>query len=243
MHQGDIDYRFKQLESKVNDRLSGRTLQAASIGSGGLTVKDGGKITVDGGELVLLAEDGTTVAKLGMVSFGGESTAGWQFNYPTGGRAFIMGGSAASPAIVFYDLAGNYVMSTDAESGYGIARPYIPYRMVASSDSQVATTGPFWPSTNSSTFVELFHGFSPIQHPKISFAMGTAASGGATEWQLLIDSTTIATGTGNASGAYSIPGWGTTISPMSEHNIKIMVRNTTGSRSWAQVDECYGRES
>lgn len=69
-----IARKFRELERRIEQALSGRGLESSSIGAGGLTIRDGGNIRVQGGDieiqqdgsviitggrLVILNEDGT----------------------------------------------------------------------------------------------------------------------------------------------------------------------------------------
>jgi hypothetical protein len=243
MHQGDLIYRVEQLEKILYNRTGGRRLENSSIGAGGLEIIEEGNLTIDGGELVMLAPNGVIVARWGDVVFGGASR-GWELNYADGSRGFILGGSEGNQAIAMYDQSGNYVFTTDAISKNGLGRPYLNYPLVPSLGTDNVNVGPFWPSTTSTSYVEMFHLFTPIQHPKVVFGLGTAANGGATDWRFMINDEVIASGSGSsAATTYEIPGWGESITPLSRHNLKVEAKNTTGSRSWVQWDACYGKES
>jgi hypothetical protein len=242
MHQGDLIYRVERLERLNDSRFNARSLEASSIGAGGLDIIDGGRVTIDGGELVLLAPNGVELARWGDVSFG-ETSRGWELNYADGSRALIVGGTVGQQAMAIYDESGNYVMTTDGLSRNGIGRPYLNIPMVPSTAAQWNTGGPMWPSTNSTSLTEVLHGFTTIWHPRISFGMDTAASGGATEWELRMSGELVASGSGDANEIYTIPGWGDSTKPGAERVFQLLVRNTTGNISWAIVDKLYGRES
>jgi len=268
MHDGDLVRRMDKLERLLMEFLSGRSLQNASVtvpdtglsfrggghvvieGGSGLDVNDqgdvnlndGSTLTINGGSLRMTSQDGT----VGLLYFGpgtGGDGRTWQFSFPDGEAAFGLLGYTGAGFWGGKDNAGNLILSNDAGSGSGLARPYLNIPMVPSTASQHQSGGPFWPATNSSSYVELMHGFTTIWHPRIAFGMDTAASGGATEWRLLISGDLIASGSGDVSGTYDIPGWGDTIDPGNEKVIQVEVRNTTGNVSWAQVDKCYGTQS
>ena len=155
-HQGDLIYRIEQLERKLQERTSGRKLTSSSVGNGGLRIIDEGFLEIDGGELRLLAENGVTVARWGDTYYG-DWSRGWEFFYPSGQRAFIMGGTTANPAIVTYDVAGNVVFATDAASRNGVARPYVNYVVVPSLSAHGFGEGAasLWPSTDGSSYIGL----------------------------------------------------------------------------------------
>ena len=242
MHRGDLLYRIQQLERLVRDRTGGRSLENSSIGAGGLKLKDGGSLTVDGGELVLKSEEGVVVARFGQVWFG-ESARGYEFNYPSGKRAFALGGSTNNPVVITYDASGNYVFTTDGTSGTGIGRPYLNYHLVPSFDGEVSTSGPMWPSTTSSAYTKLWEGTNSVWHPRIRLRIATTASAGTTQWRFLIDDTTITSGSGGVWDTYKIPGWGERIKPGESHDLKLEVRQSGGGRGWAVVQGCYGMQS
>jgi hypothetical protein len=247
LNQGDIRHMFKKLEKLIYERTSGRKLDGSSIGGEGLTVSDGGKLTINGGELNLLSEDGVVIAHWGPTTCGDGTSPGWQFSYPNGRPAFLMGGQAENPAIVVYDLAGNYVVSTDAASGQGLARPYISYKMVPTFEAETSGSGPgsMWPSTASTDYVRVMQGSNSIWHPKANYAVDTATTGGGTvDWRLTFEGTTVAEGSGTASGSFDVPDWETVPNLGGHADIALYIRCAGGAtRAFAQVPRLYGRQS
>jgi len=241
MFAGDLQRWKADIERQLRNLTSGRRLEDASIGARGLRLIDEGSITIFGGALRLTDATGS----VGLLFFGRNDSGNptWQFSFPNGDSAFGLLGASGAGFWGGLDHGGNIILSNDAASGAGLARPYLNIPMYPSSAAQHQTGGPFWPATNSTSFVELMHGFTTIWHPRLAFGMGTAASGGATEWRLLVSGTLIASGSGNANGVYDIPDWGDSIKPGHEKVIQVEVRNTAGNVSWAQVDKCYGTQS
>lgn len=246
MHDGDLRYRVEKLERRQREDNSGRRLENSSIGAGGLRLIDGGSIEIDGGELRLISEDGVVVARWGDTYYG-DWSRGWEFFYPSGQRAFIMGGSAENPAIVIYDVAGNVVFATDAASRSGVARPYVNYRIVPSLSAQSVGEGAasLWPSTDSSSFVELLEGENSVWHPRIAYKISaTSVGGGSADWRLLVNGNAVASGNNSGTGIADIPGWGSDILPGHEAEITIEARCADGAtRAWVQCTKLYGRQS
>jgi hypothetical protein len=244
MFTGDMQRRMAEVERILREITSGRRLEDASIGARGLSLLHGGSLTISGGALRMTDETGS----VGLLYFG-DNAAGtgrtWAFSFPSGELAFGLIGSSGDGWWGGLDNAGHLILSNDSASGAGLARPYLNIPMYPSAASQHQTGGPFWPATNSTSLVELMHGFTTIWHPRIKFGMDTTASGGATEWELRLSGDLIATGSGDANGIYNIPGWNDEdgVQPGDEKVVQVLVRNTTGSVSWCQVDKCYGLQS
>lgn len=142
------------------------------------------------------------------------------------------------------DPEGTIIFENDSASRNGIGRPYFNYLVTPSVNSETATTGPMWPSTVSTTLVEMMHGFNTVWHPKVTIGADTTAAGGTTAWEYRIGGVAFASGTGDPGvNTYDIPGWGTTVLPGATLNFQFMLRNTAGSRSWFMVDRFYGRQT
>lgn len=215
-------------------------------GGASIALNDGGGINVNGGTFRMFSETGHGLVLIGTILQGTDESRGFIFSFDNGdssSTAFSLAGAPGSQFWSLRDNANNIVVSNDAASGNGLARPYLNIPMYPSVASTHQTAGPFWPATNSTSYVELFHGFTTMWHPRLTFGMDTTASGGSTEWRLLISGALIASGSGDTQGTYSIPGWGSSILPGHEKVIQVEVRNTTGSVSWCQVDKCYGTQS
>src|SRR5690606_6281834 len=243
MHSGDLLYRIEQLERELFKRTGGRRLENSSIGAGGLQVKDGGSITIDGGELVLIDEFGVEVARWGEVSYGGQSSRGWVMRYPNGVQAFSMGGSRENPVIIIRDSQENEVFATDFLSRNGLSRPYLNYHMVPASEADSTTTGPMWPSTESSAYTAMWEGTNPIQHPRIRLRITTTANGGTTQWRFLVDGNVAATGSGGFYNNVNVPGWGSSINPGDVKDLVLEARQSGGGRGWVSLPACFGIRS
>lgn len=243
IHDGDLHWRVEKLERLVRDLTSGRDLEAASIDSGGLELLNGGELLIDGGTVRMVSLDGVEIFALINLS----GTRAWKLAYDDGPTAIGTVGGLGTQHVAIWDHSDNEVVATDSASQNGLARPYLNIPMYPSRDAQHQSGGPFWPATNSTSYVELLHGFTSVWQPRVQFGMGTAASGGETEWQFLLSGQLIASGSGDVQGTYDIPGWGQEgpngVKPGHERVFQVEVRNTTGNVSWVQVDKCYGIQS
>jgi hypothetical protein len=245
LNQGDIRHVFKKLEKLIYERTSGRKLDASSI-EGDLTVSDKGELRIEGGDLVIVGESGVELARFGNVAFG-TTGRGYRLNYADGGPAFLMGGAPGSQTVALYDQAGTYILTSDSASGRGLARPYISYRMVPTFEAETSGSGPgsMWPSTTSTDYVRVLQGSNSIWHPKANYAVDTATTGGgAVGWRLTFEGTTVAEGTGTASGSFAVPDWEAAPNLGGHADIALEIRCTGGAtRAYAQVPRLYGRQS
>ncbi|MFG1847769.1 hypothetical protein [Micromonospora carbonacea] len=147
---GDIMRRLRDLERQVRELLAGRRLEAASIGRGGVTVKDGGAIRVrdtDGSLLVWMGNLGNDLRGSVLYRAGGSAALG-VFGTGTGGDVGFIG---------MYDRSGNPIVTDDVLSGRGLARPFIPLQV---NEVSVPTA-----TTTSGTFTDVAVGMVSVQHP------------------------------------------------------------------------------
>ncbi|WFE45296.1 hypothetical protein [Verrucosispora sp. WMMD1129] len=171
---GDIMRRLRELEKLVEQLTAGRRLEAASIGSGGVTVKDGGAIRV-------VDEDGTYLLWTGLLSNGVRGTV---MRRAGGGLAIATYGTGVAGDtgfVAMYDLADQYIVTDDVASGRGLARPYIPVPM--------GDVTPPTATTTSADFVDLSAGLWPAQHPVLRAYVLVRSSDGSTtgEVRLVVD--------------------------------------------------------
>ncbi|MEU6858820.1 hypothetical protein AB0B28_08105 [Glycomyces sp. NPDC046736] len=242
---GQLARRVQQLEQKLRELLSGRRLEDASIGARGLRVI-GGAITIDGGELKLVSKDGVTVAYWGDVAFGTQSR-GWRFAFDTGSSAFLLGGDTGRQTWALYDNAGNYVMTNDGETGHGLGRPYLNYRLVPSFEAQSfgEGNGSLWPSTANTTATKVMQGINPVWHPRVSIGVSTTTiGGGSATWRLDIGGVTAATSAGGLTQVVPVPGWGSAITPGSSQGFDLYLHCSGGAtRARIQCDRLFGLQS
>ncbi|GIJ25488.1 hypothetical protein Vqi01_06500 [Micromonospora qiuiae] len=164
--KGDLGRRLYDLEQLVRELIAGRRLEAASIGRGGVTVKDGGTFRVKD-------IDGVDLAWMGLDPQSG--LRGTVLRRAGGAVAFAAFGTGAvgdSGFAALYDLAEQYVVSDDIASGRGLARPYIPVQL---GEVTIPTT-----TTTSGTFTDMAAGTMPVQHPVLFAHVLARASDGTT---------------------------------------------------------------
>lgn len=242
MNSGDLVRRVEELERRLREISSGRRLEDASIGARGLRLYGGGGLTIaDGGTLRLRSAIGVSLAKFGPGSTGNPE---WRLNYDDGGAALNLQGDAGTQHVTVWDLAGNIVFSTDALSRTGVARPYIPMRLVPSWDAQFEGTNP-WPSTDAESPTRLLQGINPMWHPKVSIGVLTGSTGPAAHWSVEINGVTVIDDiSGSDSLTVDVPGWGDDITPGDAVGIDVYGWLDTGpGRVWFQCDRLYGRQS
>jgi len=234
----DVNSEIRELKRQVQELTKRVGLSSAVISRGGLTI-------INEGELVMVDENGTVIFKVGQVEFGAGSSFGMQLNYEDGTRGIVFGGSPGQQVFALCDETGNYIVTNDAASGYGLARPYLNYHLVATTSAESSSPWPMWPSTASGVAIGLLEGRNPVQHPKAYFRIATATSGGGNvNWALKYDGVTAASGTGSAVSIIDTPGWGSTIGYGQTVNITLDASVTGGAtRAFIQVTGFYGTQS
>lgn len=149
--------------------------------------------------------------------------------------------------VSLFDRTGNEVLGTDAASEIGLSRPYFNYTMVPTffGESSGTGAGSLWPSTASAAYVEVLEGINSLWHPRFSYGISTATTGGGSvDWRITFDGVVAASGNGSATGTANVPGWGTTYNPGETAAIALETRVAGGAtRAFAQVNRLYGRQS
>ncbi len=177
--RGDVMHEIAELKRQVAELTSGRRLEAATIGAGGITIQAGGK--------VLVCDDvGNAMIWLGQVPFGEEGTKPGLVAFRAGGGPPAM--SLFDGIFAAWDRAGNIVMSTDEASGQGIARPWLPVTWAGSDYTK-------WPGTTSGAFAVVVETAIPRQQPRIFVRVrhSTDVSGTTGELRLMCDGTQLGT--------------------------------------------------
>jgi hypothetical protein len=244
MNSGDVWAKLAELGRKIDNLTSGRRLEDASIGARGIRLIDEGGMTINGGFLRMTDETGS----VGLLYFGPNSIGSgrvWQFSFPSGEVAFGLISTSGDGFWGGNDQAGNLILSNDAQTGVGLARPYVPLRLIPSGEAQLSGTS-FWPSHTNTSFTRVMYGFNPIFHPKVEIGVATATAGsGSAEWRLLLNGTDV-TGTvsGGASRVVSIPDWGEGVLPGHTVEFSLELRIAGGgTRAFAQCDKLFARQS
>ncbi|KXK63346.1 hypothetical protein AWW66_03265 [Micromonospora rosaria] len=218
---GDIMRRLRDLERDIRAQAAGRRLEASSIGRGGLALRDGGSMRI-------IDRDGSVLGRIGDL---GDGIRGTWIGRANGEPAIGAYGTGVGDDVGFaglYDRSGQYVVTDDASSGRGLARPYIPI--------QVGEVTPPTATTTSSTFESLAEGMASLQHPcLVVYGLALAGAGTAGEVRVWLDHpgpvgpvTTIPTAayTFFTIGPFALPSsgeYGTL------RNIQIQARRTAGT--------------
>lgn len=184
-----ITRRLTDLERQVRELQAGRRLEAATIGAGGLRVKNGGGVTIqDGGDLLiqggqLRAQSSTGVEQLyvGPISYAGvPAGTGWIVRRYTGSPVLTLEGSDPERQfLAIRDGQGNIVFSDDAVSGQGLARPWLPVTWAGSDYTQ-------WPGTTSGSFASVLETALPRQQPQIFMRIRHTADVSGTTGELRV---------------------------------------------------------
>jgi hypothetical protein len=243
MQTGDVWRAIQELRRELQNLTSGRRLEDASIGARGIRLIDEGGMTINGGFLRMTDATGS----VGLLYFGPNSLGvrTWAFSFDDGETAVGLYGAPGSTYWNWNDRSGNSIASADGFTGVGLARPYVPLRMVPSPEAQVYTTS-FYPSHTNTSYTRLMYGFNPVFHPKVEIGVATSTvGGGSAEWRLLINGTDVTgTVTGSASRTVAIPGWGTSIKPAHTAEFTIEARAAGGAtRVLVNCDKFFARQS
>jgi hypothetical protein len=109
--------RIKDLERRVSENASARSLAASQIGSGGLLINEGGSLTISGGGSLNVA--GGALSSAGSISAGTTITAGTTIN--AGGRITGVGLTAGTGSITGASVAVTGAASSATSSVSGSA--------------------------------------------------------------------------------------------------------------------------
>lgn len=191
-----------------------------------------------------MTPDDNTLAYFG-VDTAGNPLLALYYGRPDEQRAFQIGGGPGNESFRLFDPSGNELVSSDGFTGQGLARPWIPYLIHPTPSAQIS--GPTWiPSTSSTSFVDLWQGFNPAFHPRVSWGIRIVGAAGG-EWRLRVNPgsgfVTVASGGGTDAGVFNVPGWGSETVPGDEIEIVLQVRNTNGNPTHATFNKLYGRQS
>lgn len=158
---GWIRRELREIKRQLRESNAAKRLQAATIGSGGLTV--------DGGLVKVIGKAGNTLLWLGASSWRKNDQGDPQhvFHlYRDGDASTALAMFDADPddgyqqALNWYDRAGNVVFADDTNGGVGLARPWLAHPLVPARYTD-------WPGTTSGTHETLWAGFVMAWQPKI----------------------------------------------------------------------------
>lgn len=155
--------RLAKLERKIRALEKRKTIGRASL-------SPGDNITVIGGQLRVYDTLGNLIGFLGTTA-GGET--GFFVQRADGTSSFYAWTSGGGFAAMF-DRASNYVVTDDATSGQGLARPYVPLGSFVDNSAPTRST-----MSTSWTTLQTLSGYK--QHPKITMQVlvqtGTGTTG------------------------------------------------------------------
>lgn len=206
------------LRRKVN-----RPLENAAVGSG-----DTGKPLVVTGDL-------------------GDGTRGFHVRRRDGSTVMRVysddagGGFAAA----LFDAHEQYLVTDDATSGYGLARPYIPLML----GPVVSPLAGGVPTTTSTDWTTLWTGGVPLQHPVIYSVLSAQTDPGVTaELRITVDGVPLSSVTSLAAGTWAYPSVGPAATGQTTfaqfHTVNIEGHITAGTGRLAVILlSMYGVES
>ena len=148
---------------------------------------------------------------------------------------------SGTDSIRIRDPENHIIFENDALTGVGLARPYLHYHLVATINAVIEGTV-LIPSTRSAALVNLYTGNPTVWHPVVSYDINIGSTG-TPGWRITVDGTVVVTGTVSASGTFSIPGWGTAITPGQVVTINIQAQNTGAGFTRLSILRFEGRQS
>lgn len=174
----DLAAIIADLQRRLSALETARPLESAVIGKGGISVKDGGSISVYD------QNTGNRVFYIGRAGFNSTPSGGYTDQMVTivsrsdGRPAIYVADLDATPGHAYkqsfqvFDSPGHVVFADDENSG--VARPYIPLGPF----EDITSTS--MPITTSATFADLQWCSSYRQHPKAVFSLIIYSSDGTT---------------------------------------------------------------
>lgn len=164
-----LEHEIKSLWSTVRE-LARKTLYRAVISAGGLLIRDGGEFEVQ-------TENGTPMFFLGKLNAGGTDYRGIRLKRENGTDMFYNGLVASDANKVYFawlDRDGNVIVSDDAVTGEGLARPWLSMPTVPVLASMI-------PRTTSATYASVYStGWVIKQQPSCDVHALLYSTGGAT---------------------------------------------------------------
>lgn len=177
--RGDIMRRLAFLEDEVRRLRSARRLESASIGEGGLRIKGEGGLTIDngggirvedGGRLAVYQENGAELFAVYRSPEGSYLLTMRRENYVPALQ--IQKHSNGRQYIALSDNSARILVSDDAESGIGLARPWLPVSLAMKFVPEAAAGTAYGYATIDASELasetQLWEGRASISHPKIS---------------------------------------------------------------------------
>jgi hypothetical protein len=153
----DVTTRLNRMQAELEDLRRRVGLSSAEISSGGVTLTNDAYFQV-------ISADGDRLVRFGQLSEFPDGTPqqGIDLRYQDGRAAITIWdpGATGPDDDQFIGLwnGNQIVLSTDAASGFGLARPWLQIPLSLAPTAQ-------WPSTTSATYAGLLESWSPQHHP------------------------------------------------------------------------------
>lgn len=177
---------LRDLQRQIDQMRTSSTLGASSLSSG--------RLTVNGGQVVALSDNGQIILYVGTDPDLPDVTGGFQSIFSlvrdTGETVLNMAdltSGGAHQSLQWFDRAGNVVIADDTDSGVGLARPYIPMGQWVDFANPTQTT-------TSTTFVTLQLAYGYRQHPKLVAVVMAQTPVGTTGEVQITDGTNVLAG-------------------------------------------------
>lgn len=226
--QGQARYEFAEqiaeLKRQIKTLQTANSSQATTITEGSLTVDD-----ADGNPVVILGDTGIALVgnPIGMIAL-----------RPDGSVAFSL-----NPFVAIWDKSGNYIVTDDATSGQGLARPYLSLgAWVDVADPAATVTSSNWTTVQQISFYK--------QHPKVLVEFKLRSDAADTSGDIrVIDGSGVQLGNaGSVSGAVTVQGFIGASALSGGHlsftTLSLQVRRTGGNgHIGARGITAYGVES
>jgi hypothetical protein len=167
--------KVRALEREMSEMRAARRLESAAIGAGGLKITKGGRLATE-------TPDGQRVLDSGAISnasynhVDGTPQQALFIRREDGSAAlsvFASAGSGARQFLALWDTSGTIIVSDDAISGVGLARPYLPVTL----SPAIGTGWDYWPRTTASTMGDLLVGQIYRQQPQLAVVVVAATAG------------------------------------------------------------------
>jgi hypothetical protein len=182
---------IQRLQRDVKELRAARRLESASVGGGGMTIRDGGAF-------VMMTASGVQVVQVGPMQWkhlDGSTQQGMILRREDGSQALSI---SAVPAVQgvdtqawsWWDRSGNAVFAEDTTSGVGLALPYLPINFAPARFTD-------WLATTSAAYEDVHRATLKKQQPFAYVVVGhTADASGTTgQLQLTINGTSYGTPT------------------------------------------------
>jgi hypothetical protein len=187
----DLYREIRDLKRQVQELASAKTLQAATIAQGGVTVTQGASIHADSPTGVEVMTAGGLPPAYNRLD--GTPQQGFLLARESGELALALADlspttSPLKQALQWLDRARNVVVADDTNSGVGLARPHLNLGVMANTNTAT------WPSTTATSWTTVGQCYIERQCPGISFVIQTQADTSTSgQFRLTLDGVTIAT--------------------------------------------------